>query len=162
MFNGCITGMAAVFLTQPFDTMKNYHQRQLSIFSNANLNRTTPDKFKPYSSISFYIKRLYKGLYPSMFKSGLLGTLLFPVNDFMSQYIANPFFSGLATSLVITPIIHPLDLLKRRAMAGQKLWLGCNPKNYYLGLHLNYLRSLPHFSVSMYTIHLFKDFFSKS
>ena len=60
------------------------------------------------------------------------------------------------TSLIITPIRHPVDLLKRRRMAGEALWLGFNPINYYRGLIINLVRVTPHFTVTMSMISLVK------
>lgn len=146
MINGALAGTLAVFITQPFDVLKNYHQRQLSIIPDIKRNPLI----------------LYRGMNQSFAKSILLISTLYPVNDFfrsrMTKYNDSPVaLAAFATTIAISPIIHPIDLLKRRAMAGEKLWMGWNPVNYYRGLFINWCRAMPHFVVTMVTIDLIKN-----
>lgn len=146
MINGISSGILAILFTQPFDVAKNFNQRQ--------------KYFLPQIKSDPFI--LYRGSLQSVYKSVALMSILYPINDFCKQYISNTFFAAISTTLITVPIIHPLDLLKRRALAGKCLWLGYNPLNYYRGLLINWCRATPHFAVTMCTIdfigHLY-DFF---
>lgn len=143
MITGGLAGVMSVAFTQPFDVMKNYHQRQVSIVPDLKKNPMV----------------LYAGTKQSVTKSALLVASLFSVNDLCRSHINNAGLAAMATSLLISPVIHPIDLLKRRAMAGERLWLGWNPKHYYRGMFLNWLRSMPHFAISMMTIDYIKRMF---
>lgn len=143
IINGITSGLMSIVFTQPFDVFKNYHQRQLSIIPDLKSNPMF----------------LYRGTKQSISKSIMLGAALYPVNDLTSTYIPNSALAAFATSLIITPIIHPIDLFKRRAMAGEKLWMGLNPVNYYRGLFINLIRVTPHFTITMTTINYVKKLF---
>ena len=136
MLNGGMAGVTSVAFTQPFDVMKTYHQRQMSILPELKRNPLV----------------LYAGSKQAMTKSAMLVASLFSVNDLCRTYIDNAALAAMMTSLLISPIIHPIDLLKRRAMAGERLWMGFNLKHYYRGMFLNWTRSMPHFAISMMTI----------
>ena len=145
VLNGGAAGMASVLFTQPFDVLKNYHQRQKSI----------APAVKEYGPQVFY-----HGAKQSITKSALLIACLYPVNDFFRANLSeNPIISAIATTIAITPVIHPIDLLKRRAIAKKKLWLGWNPRPYYKGVLINWCRSIPHFCVTMWTIDFISKFF---
>jgi len=143
MVNGTLSGLMSIMFTQPFDVIKNYHQRQISIIPDLKSNKLI----------------LYRGAKQSLSKSMILGATLYPINDKTNTYIKNPIIAAFVTSLIITPIIHPIDLLKRRAMANEKLWLGYNPINYYRGLMINIVRVTPHFTITMMTINYIKKVF---
>ena len=136
IINGGMAGITSILFTQPFDVVKNYHQRQLSILSDIKKNPLI----------------IYRGATQSITKSTILIASLYPVNDYCKTYIKNPALAALATTFIVSPIIHPFDLLKRRAMANEKLWMGFNPINYYRGLLVNLIRTTPHFIVTMVTI----------
>lgn len=140
VLNGGLAGVISIAFTQPFDVMKNYHQRQISILPDLKKNPMI----------------LYRGTKQSVTKSAMLVASLFSINDLCRSYINNAFFAAMTTSMLISPIIHPIDLLKRRAMANEKLWMGWNPKHYYRGMFLNLTRSMPHFAISMMTIDYIK------
>lgn len=145
VLNGGFAGIASVAFTQPFDVLKNYHQRQISIIP----------AFRKHGSSVFY-----HGVKQSVTKSALLIACLYPTNDFFRTHLSpNPIISAIATTITITPIIHPIDLLKRRAIAKKKLWLGWNPRPYYKGVLINWCRSIPHFCVTMWTIEFVSRFF---
>lgn len=145
--NGIMSGVCSIIFTQPLDTMKNYQQRHHNYFSDVLKN--------PFI--------MYRGATQSVFKCALLGSLLYPTNDFFSSYITrfdpfiNTLLASISTSIAISPIMHPVDLLKRRRMAGQKLWMGYNPIHYYQGFLINICRTIPHFAVTMITINNIKN-----
>jgi len=143
VLNGGLAGVMSIAFTQPFDVMKNYHQRQLSILPDLRRNPMV----------------LYAGTKQAVTKSALLVASLFSINDLCRTYIDNAGLAAMTTSLLISPVIHPIDLLKRRAMANERLWLGWNPKHYYRGMVLNWTRSMPHFAISMMTIDYIKRMF---
>lgn len=129
--NGMVGGMLSVIFTQPLDNIKTKMQKY---------NTIVKSDFNP--------KNIYGGWKQAISKNLMLGALLFPINDFIGSYTSIP-TAAILTSIVITPIIHPIDLLKRRAMVNQPLWLGWNPRPYYRGIHLNLLRCVPHFMITM-------------
>lgn len=146
MLNGALSGILSLIFTQPFDVIKNYHQRQLSIRSDLK-------------GVSNPLKILYRGTTQSMSKSVLLIATLYPINDYVKQYTGNSvMLSAFCTTIIVSPIIHPIDLLKRRAMANQSIWMGINPVHYYRGLFINWCRAMPHFVVTMTTIDYVKRF----
>ena len=144
--NGILSAIMSITFTQPFDTLKNYQQRHADFLSDIKKN--------PFV--------MYRGTKQSIIKCTALGGLLYPTNDLCNSHISNPILASIATSFVISPILHPIDLLKRRNMAGEKLWMGWNPIHYYRGMFINMLRTTPHFAVSMFTINHVKKFLTFS
>ena len=144
--NGILSATLSIAFTQPFDTLKNYQQRHATFFDDIKKNPMT----------------MYRGTKQSIMKCTALGALLYPTNDLCNSYVENPILASFATSFVISPILHPIDLLKRRNMAGEKLWMGWNPIHYYRGILINMCRTTPHFAVSMFTINYIKDFLNKN
>lgn len=151
--SGGLAGILSIVFTQPFDVAKNYHQRQ---------RKFIPDIIKNP-------KILYRGSLQSLSKSLILMSVLYPVNDLCRSHVNDfieegsllkPAISGFMTTVIISPLVHPVDLLKRRAMAGEKLWMGFNPIHYYRGLFINWLRATPHFMVTMITIDSVKKYLS--
>lgn len=138
--NGIMSGVASILFTQPFDTFKNYQQRHADYFSDIKKNAFV----------------MYRGTKQSILKCTALGALLYPTNDLCNTHIDNTLLASIATSFLISPILHPIDLLKRRNMAGEKLWMGPNPIHYYRGIVINMCRTTPHFAVSMLTINYVK------
>ncbi len=137
IINGAISGIGSILLTHPLDVIKNHHQRHV--------------KFIPTLKIEGP-KLLYRGIDQSIFKSMLISSILFPIYDFYSSKTDNVLLRSGLTTLTVTSISHPLDLMKVRKIAGKPIFLGFEPQLYYHGISLNLMRAIPHFMITMVTI----------
>lgn len=132
--NGVISGICGSILSHPLDVIKITQQRNESFKNNIK-------------NEGIYI--IYRGYSKNLTKTIGLSGLLFPTYDFYKSKFNNSIIAALLTSLTTTSILHPIDLLKTRHIANQKLFLGFNIMNYYRGISINLIRILPHFTIVM-------------
>jgi len=132
--NGMCGGVFGSICSHPFDVIKNYHQRGLSI--KGDLNDLGPIL-------------LYRGYTQNFYKNILLYSMLYPIYDLFKSHDYNPFCASICTSLFTTLILQPVDLLKVRKIANKSIFLGWNPLLYYRGYLLNVMRVIPHFTITM-------------
>ena len=135
--NGFISGILSSFITHPIDVFKIYWQMQKSVMTEI-------------SKYNLFI--LYRGYSKSFIKSSLSCSIYFPLYDTLSYNNENKIINSVLSSGIATLIIHPIDYLKTRHIAGLPLFNGINPLNYYRGLTLNMTRIVPHFVITMYCI----------
>ncbi len=131
---GLTSGIIGSLLTHPLDVLKIHKQ----------INQPFIQEFRNVGA-----KLLYRGYSKNVTKTVMLSSLLFPTNDLYKKYIDNTTLAAAATSGTITSIIQPIDYLKTRHIANQKLWQGWNLSNYYRGFGINLARTLPHFTILM-------------
>jgi hypothetical protein len=134
LLNGGMSGILSIIVTHPFDVIKNHQQRNIVFL----------DELKKTGTPLFY-----RGITQSASKSMLISSILFPTYDFYGQYTSKPYLQALGTTLTVTVITQPLDLMKVRKIANKPIFLGFNPLNYYHGISLNLMRSVPHFMITM-------------
>jgi len=100
---------------------------------------------------------LYRGYSKTFAKIAISSTIFFPLYDTIKTKIDNPYFSAGCSGVVACVLMHPVDYLKTRHMAGLKLYDGWNPLTYYRGLSINLLRIVPHFVITMGVIEFLKE-----
>jgi len=142
--NGAIGGGIASVFSHPFDVLKIYRQNGASFVKDFTL-------FGP--------SLMYRGWSKSLTKNISITALVFPLYDFANSKVNNPMIAASMTALFPTLIIHPIDYLKVRHISTsisleQRLYPKFNNardfvKNYYRGLHINLMRVLPHFVITM-------------
>lgn len=135
--NGFMAGILSSLMTHPIDVFKIYWQMNKSVVS---------DIYKNNLSI------LYRGYSKSFIKSSISCSIYFPLYEILGNYFENKIINAVLSSSLATLIIHPIDYLKTRHIAGLPLYNGFNPINYYRGLTLNMTRIVPHFVITMYCI----------
>lgn len=96
----------------------------------------------------YSIKNSYNGVKLSIVRNILLGTLQLPLYEYMKRYTKeNHAYASIITAIIVTAILHPIDLLMTKKMAGKNLLpIG----NIYKGISLNLGRVLPHFMIVTY------------
>ncbi len=132
--NGMMAGCLGSIISHPFDVAKIYKQNQYNFTKEFISNGP-----------SF----LYRGYGATLCKAVLLSGLLFPTYDFYRDKFDNTIVRSVATTLTITSIMQPIDYIKVRWISNQSLFLGFNPVNYYRGVHLNLMRTIPHFIITI-------------
>lgn len=147
VINGGFAGTMSSFLTHPFDVAKVHQQQGKPIIQTIK---------NEGSSV------IYRGWSKTLSKNISLTGLLFPIYDFYSIYITNPWLSALCTSMTVTTFLHPIDYLKVRHISNQKLYDGFNLRYYYRGFHLNLMRATPHFMITMGVTEILKKYLKDS
>ena len=133
--NGMVSGMLTTVLTHPIDSIRVHMQM-------GTLPRTGI---------------LYRGYSKSLSKVIVGSSLFFPLYDTVKDVVGNPTLSGIASSMIATTAIHPLDYLKTRHIAGLPCWLGWKPSVYFKGLSLNLGRVVPHFTIVVSIVDYLKE-----
>ena len=136
MINGAISGGLTSILCHPLDVIK-IHQQE---------NRRIITEFKNMGP-----KLFYRGYSKGLSKQVINSTILFPTYDFYKYYFHNHFIASALSAFTIVTILHPLDYFNVRHIANGKI----NYKNilgYYRGYHINLMRIIPHFCITMVVI----------
>ena len=101
------------------------------------------------------IKHIYRGYTKTLSKVIIGGSTFFPLYDLVKSYDYNPTVSGLISAIISTTIMQPFDYLKTRNLYGLNnkisdiLRSPKNIPNLFRGLHLNLLRIVPHYTLTM-------------
>jgi Mitochondrial carrier protein. len=133
--SGLISGISVSLATHPFDVVRVH--RQMGILTN-----------------KFWLenpKVLYRGYSKTLLKTSFAAILYLPMYDTFKSRMS-PFYASLASSIVSSLVLCPIDYLKTRHVYGLKLFESKNPLNYYRGLSLYLLRIVPHFTITMAVI----------
>src|SRR5260370_1109239 len=134
----------AEILTMPIYTIKTNFQTN---FENKSIRHTA---LKLYHS---------RGLY--CFYSASFMVILSQVVSMSIKYnLGNVLLASMCTSISTTIITHPIDYLKVRHIANQKLFQGFNPIPYYRGLAINLLRVIPNFMIMMCVTEWIKAYYN--
>lgn len=139
ILNGAIGGSIASVFSHPFDVVKVHQQQNITFLSE--LKSIGPSLF-------------YRGYSKSLTKNILLTSTVFPLYDFYKAKINNVIIASALASMTVTILIHPIDLLKVRQISNKELYLSFDKlqstmKYYYRGVHINLMRVLPHFMITM-------------
>lgn len=151
ILNGALGGSIASIFSHPFDVVKIHQQSNI--------------KFIPeLRSVGPMI--LYRGYSKTFTKNILLTSLIFPFYDFYHSKTDNIVIASVLSSLTVTLIIQPVDYLKVRHISNQQLYINfdslyTNLKYYYRGVHINLLRVIPHFIVTMFVTDRIKKYVYK-
>lgn len=145
MFNGCTTGIVSSFVVHPFDVLTTHLQSQLP------LNRSI-----------YHFDKLYSGFSQTLIRNFFLYSILFSVFDYAKYYTDNNIvLSCMITTSISTTILQPVDYLRTRLMAQQKvnirniLFNFEKIKSCWRGYHLNYIANTTHFTIAMLISHQF-------
>lgn len=126
--NGLTAGVISSVFTHPMDVIKVHLQMGQRL-----------DNFK----------NLYRGYSKTFTKIAISSSIFFPLYDTIKAKVNNPYLSAGCSGVVACVLMHPIDYLKTRHMAGLDLYCGLNPFVYYRGLSINLLRIVPHFVITM-------------
>lgn len=125
--NGLTAGVISSIFTHPMDVIKVHIQM---------------DK-------KDWMKNLYRGYSKTFVKIAISSSIFFPLYDTIKARVDNPYLSAGCSGVTACVLMHPIDYLKTRHMAGLSLYEGWNPLIYYRGLSINLLRIVPHFMITM-------------
>lgn len=117
--------------------------------SKINLAKTKNLAWEISKNNLFIIVQGYSKLF---IKSSVSCSIFVPLYDTLRIHNENKIINSVVSASIATLIIHPIDYLKTRHIAGLPLYNGINPINYYRGLTLNMTRIVPHFVITMYCI----------
>jgi len=156
--NGVIGGAFSSFFTHPIDFWKVHKQNGLSCRSQMLLKG---------SSI------LYRGFSYTLQKNMMLTGIIFPSYDFIRGRLSKSDtisvqLAPIISSFFTTLLIHPLDVRKTRGIMGNHALPTFEKQSpvrsslrslsyFYRGIHLSFLRTIPHFSLTMWCIEFFKS-----
>ncbi len=135
ILSSLLAGIVACSVVHPINVIKQHQERGLSFIER--LNVVGPKLF-------------YRGYTKGLLLSILL-TLSFPVYDQCKKNIANTFLAAAVASIIITTLVQPIDLLKIRGIAAKRGYY-----RHYRGFHINLVRSVPHFVITMSFIEYFQ------
>ena len=133
-------------VTHPMDVCRTVLQRQQDLGREFRLCHTF----------------LYRGYVGTLAKVSVGSALFLPTYDWSRTHIESPALAGAAAGLVVTTMIHPLDLLRTQRMGSNTgdhvpwSWslLRCR------GLSLNLARVVPHAAIVMSLTEVIKSQFS--
>lgn len=100
--------------------------------------------------------KIYRGYSKTFLKIAISSSIFFPLYDTIKDKINNPYLSAGCSGVLACVLMHPVDYLKTRHMAGLKLYEGLNPMIYFRGLSINLMRIVPHFVITMGVIEFMK------
>jgi hypothetical protein len=132
--NGMTAGIMSSLMTHPLDVVKIHWQMKTPI---------TPE----FKKIGPFL--LYRGYSKTFAKIAISSSMFFPIYDNVKERVDNHIIASMTSGVISATIMHPVDYLKTRHMAGLPLYQGFNPLIYYKGLTLNLMRIVPHFMITM-------------
>jgi hypothetical protein len=137
MVCGLLSGITATMITHPIDFCKIKLQSSLH-----DKNNGISQEIKNNG-----IKVIYRGYSKTFFKASIGSMLFLPLNDTLKLYTDNIVYASMCSAIISAIILQPLDYLQIRHLNGNThLHDGLK---YYRGLHLNLLRVVPHFTITM-------------
>lgn len=139
--SGISSGITSSIMTHPVDVVKIHSQMHTPFFPE--LRKHGPFIF-------------YRGYSKSLVKSSVGSSCFFPLYDMFKNHVSNPALAALLSSTVSTTILQPVDYMKTRQIYGQPFFSGWHPTPYFKGLSLNLARVIPHFTIVMTLIEMFK------
>jgi|TARA_B110000208_G_scaffold27660_1_gene36191 hypothetical protein len=114
--------------------------------------------------INYSIKSLYNGLLPT-YLINLSFTIQMPLYEYMKSNVENNTFNVFictaVSKTVATCIFYPLDTIRARLRDGQ-ICIYSNMTNYYRGMSIYILRSLPYHVSVFCTYEYIKNYFIKN
>lgn len=151
IINGAIGGMVASVFSHPFDVIKIHQQNQVKFLPQLNLHG--PMLF-------------YRGYSKTLSKNIMLTAILFPFYDFYYSKTKNLYVASILSTITTTAIVQPIDYLKVRHISNQQLYWNFTDirqslRYYYRGFHVNLMRVMPHFLITMYIIEKMKSAYDK-
>lgn len=113
--SGSISGIASLFVSQPFDTIKVNIQTRPTVCPT--ITKAITNIIKNDGFLGFF-----KGIVPPIFGVGLISGTTFGIyskstkfyKKYTDNYLLNSFFSGLNVGCITSMIISPTELLKTK------------------------------------------------
>ena len=138
---GLISGLTAIIVSHPIDTIKTNIQES--------------------KKISYSIKNLYKGLSAPLLGVGLEKSLVFGVFESSIQYTKSDVLSGALSGLLASFIVTPFERIKILFQTNQGNWnfIGKNLRFKFLfqGLSATLYRETPGFAIYFSTYNFLKE-----
>jgi hypothetical protein len=141
--NGAAAGFLVSLITHPIDRIK-IHLQMIS-------TQTIPNNSHIWANI-------YKGYSKTFTKTIIGGMMYFPLYDYIKSYNLTPLQSSFISAVVSTCALHPFDYMKTRHCYNLPWFAGYNPLSYMRGLHINLMRIVPHFVITMTLIEKLREF----
>lgn len=140
IINGALAGIFSSVFAHPLDVVKVHQQNQLSVINEIK---------------TIGMPVLYRGYTKSLVKNVTLTSLIFPFYDFYQSKFSNSVVSAGLSVITSSMFLHPIDYLKIRHISNQNLYTNYQSithfvRYYYRGLHINLLRTIPHFVITMF------------
>jgi hypothetical protein len=148
VLHGCLSGVLSTLITHPMDAVKIHWQMGAA--------------FGPvWRTIGWRV--FYRGYTKSLGKVLVGSSTFLPIYDTFMSNTNHPLLSSVSSAAISGILMQPLDYLKTRQLYGNDLnrtqsRLG-QIKQCYRGVHLNLLRIVPHFGITMCTIEWLKAHF---
>lgn len=139
---GLISGIAAIIVSHPIDTIKTNVQES--------------------KQINFNLKNLYKGLSAPLLGVGLEKSLVFGVFESTKPYTQSNIISGALSGLIASFVVSPFERIKILLQTNQGNWITLrdkltSPKFMFQGLSATFYRETPGFAIYFATYNLLKD-----
>lgn len=130
--SGYISGVSAILVSHPIDTMKTNYQERIQI-------KLTP-------------RTLYKGILPPMLGIGLEKAIVFGTYNSTYNYTNSHVVSGAIAGLSASFIVTPYERLKILYQTSSSKSISITPSYLYRGLSATFYREVPGFAIyfSMY------------
>ena len=135
---GCISGMAGILVSHPFDTIKT------NIQSNKPIPRT--------------LTELYRGIKPPIIGVGLEKSVVFGVYYNTIGYTNSTFISGALSGLSASFVVTPFERVKILLQTNQKIEHNIINRSFlFQGLSATLYRETPGFGIYFSTYQFLKD-----
>jgi solute carrier family 25 carnitine/acylcarnitine transporter 20/29 len=138
---GLISGLTAIIVSHPIDTIKTNIQES--------------------KKITYNIKNLYKGLSAPLIGVGLEKSIVFGVFETSIQYTKSDVISGALSGLLVSFIVSPFERIKILFQTNQGNWNfirnNLNIKFLFQGLSATFYRETPGFAIYFSTYNFLKD-----
>ena len=135
--NGCISGIAAIIVSHPIDTIKTNIQEK----KNIKLN----------------IKNLYRGLSAPLIGVGLEKSIVFGIYESTIKYTKSDIISGGLSGLFASLIVTPFERIKILLQTNQKIDKNSmNHRFLFQGLSATFYRETPGFAIYFSTYNFLK------
>jgi len=144
-FQGAISGMFGILLSQPIDSLKTHYQ--------VNVQK----------QFQLSIKNLYKGVTSPLIGVGIEKSLVFGTYNYLRKNNYNIFLSGSISGLVASCVVTPYERIKILSQTNHKLTLSSfMPKTLFKGLTATFTREIPGFGIYFSTYEYLKNKFYTS
>jgi hypothetical protein len=135
---GCVSGMAGIIASHPFDTIKtNIQKKQI---------------------INYSLKKLYKGVTAPLFGVGLEKAIVFGTYETSKQYTNSDFISGGIAGLTASFVVTPFERIKILLQTNQTIDKQMFNRNFlFQGLSATFYRETPGFAIYFSTYNYLKN-----
>jgi solute carrier family 25 (mitochondrial carnitine/acylcarnitine transporter), member 20/29 len=142
-FSGAISGVSAIIVSHPIDTIKTNYQEKLPI--------------------KLDLKHLYKGITAPIVGIGLEKALVFGSYNTMYNYTNSHTISGALSGLTAAFIVTPYERIKILLQTNNthKTSISMSPRFLFQGLSATFYREVPGFAIYFSVYNYLKDYVSR-